>query len=219
MKKALNAILIFPFFLQTQHSLEIQGHRGYRGGMPENTLAGFIKALEIGVHTLEMDLVISKDHEVVVTYEPCFSQHISTRPKGEVITKKTEKQHNLYPPARVKLNDMTKPISFFEKLGPKLIVKSLPHYARFECPNGNSSFSIHQKEELPKGDGIYVYFECENLDEQVENIKSKGIEFDQEPTDQRCLWREARLKDVDGNQLILFHGGENRLYPPWRIEN
>ena len=115
--------------------------------------------------------------------------------------------------------DLTKSIPFNEKLGLKLIVKALPHYARFECPNGNSTFSIHQTDKLPKGDGIYVYFECENLDEQVENIKSKGIEFDQELTDQSWLWREARLKDIDGNQLILFYGGKNRLKPPWQIEN
>jgi len=115
--------------------------------------------------------------------------------------------------------DLTKSIPFYEKLGLKLIVKALPHYARFECPNGNATFSIHQTDKLPIGDGIYVYFECENLDEQVENIKSKGIEFDQELTDQSWLWREARLKDIDGNQLILFYGGKNRLNPPWQIEN
>jgi len=115
--------------------------------------------------------------------------------------------------------DLTKSIPFYEALGLKLIVKSLPHYARFECPDGDSTFSLHQTEELPKGEGIYVYFECENLDEQVETLKQKGIQFDLEPTDQKWLWREARLKDLDGNQLILFHGGENRLNPPWRIDN
>ena len=62
--------------------------------------------------------------------------------------------------------DLTKSIPFYERLGLKLIVKSLPHYARFECPNGNSTFSIHQTEKLPQGKRIYVYFECENLDEQ-----------------------------------------------------
>ncbi len=99
-----------------------------------------------------------------------------------------------------------------------LIVDSLPHYARFKCPDGNSTFSIHKTENLPEGDGIYVYFECDNLDEQVEKLKEIGIKFYQEPTDQRWLWREARLKDVDGNQLILFYGGENRLNPPWRVK-
>ncbi|QSE95910.1 VOC family protein [Fulvivirga lutea] len=114
--------------------------------------------------------------------------------------------------------DLNKSIPFYEKLGLKLIVKSLPHYARFECPDGNSTFSIHLTDKLPEGDGIYVYFECENLDEHVQNLKAKGIEFDLEPTDQRWLWREARLKDLDGNQLILFYSGENRLNPPWRID-
>jgi len=50
-------------------------------------------------------------------------------------------------------------------------------------------------------------------------LKQKGIQFDTEPTDEKWLWREARLKDIDGNQLILFYAGENRLNPPWRIEN
>ena len=102
--------------------------------------------------------------------------------------------------------DLEKSIPFYETLGLKLIVKSLPHYARFECPNGNSSFSLHQTDKLPKGDGIYIYFECENLDEKVKKLKEEGIEFQLEPTDQRWLWREARLKDIDGNQLILFYG-------------
>lgn len=114
--------------------------------------------------------------------------------------------------------DLTKSIPFYEKLGLNLIVKALPHYARFECPNGNATFSIHQVEELPKGEGVYVYFECENLDEEVKKLKEKGIEFHQEPIDQKWLWREARLKDLDGNQLILFYGGKNRLNPPWRIK-
>ncbi len=113
--------------------------------------------------------------------------------------------------------DLTKSVPFYEKLGLKLIVKALPHYARFECPDSASTFSIHQTNALPLGDGIYVYFECEHLDAHVEKLKEKGISFDLEPTDQPWLWREARLKDVDGNQLILFHAGENRLHPPWRI--
>lgn len=113
--------------------------------------------------------------------------------------------------------DLTKSIPFYEKLGLKLIVKSLPHYARFECPDGAATFSLHQTENLPSGDGIYVYFECEELDQHVANLKKQGITFELEPVDQSWLWREARLKDLDGNQIILFHAGVNRLNPPWRI--
>lgn len=114
--------------------------------------------------------------------------------------------------------DLSKSIPFYEKLGLKLIVKSLPHYARFECPDGTSTFSLHLVDELPQGNGVYVYFECEDLDDQVQKLKEQGIQFDQEPRDESWLWREARLKDLDGNQLILFFGGENRLNPPWRIK-
>lgn len=114
--------------------------------------------------------------------------------------------------------DLTKSVPFYEKLGLKLIVKALPHYARFECPDGASTFSIHQVKKLPTGDGVYVYFECENLDEHVESLIQKDIKIEELPNDKSWLWREARLKDLDGNQLILFFGGENRLNPPWRVE-
>lgn len=114
--------------------------------------------------------------------------------------------------------DLAKSIPFYEKLGLKLIVEALPHYARFECPDGNATFSLHQTKELPKGEGAYVYFECKNLDEHVEKLIEKDIEFDELPNDKFWLWREARLKDLDGNLLVLFYGGENRLNPPWRIK-
>jgi len=113
--------------------------------------------------------------------------------------------------------DLTKSIPFYEKLGLQLIVKSLPHYARFLCPDGGATFSIHQVEALPTGDGVYVYFECNNLDEYVNVLLEKGIKFEEMPNDKSWLWREARLKDLDNNQLILYFAGENRLNPPWRI--
>ena len=118
----------------------------------------------------------------------------------------------------VPLLDLTKAVPFYVKLGLKLIVESLPDYTRFECPDGHSTFSIHRTDSLPEGAGIAVYFECIDLDEYVNELIEKGIEFDQKPTDQKWLWREARLKDLDGNQLILFYGAENRVNPPWRIK-
>ncbi len=113
--------------------------------------------------------------------------------------------------------DLEKSIPFYQKLGLKLIVKALPHYARFECPDGDSTFSIHQVKELPKGDGIYVYFECNDLDALVGELHANGIDFQESPSDKPWLWREARLMDLDNNKLILFYGGENRKNPPWRI--
>ena len=114
--------------------------------------------------------------------------------------------------------DLTKSIPFYQKLGLKLIVHAPPHYARFECPQGEATFSIHRVDILPQGEGIYVYFEIEDLDDYVDQLVKQGIEFLELPNDKGWLWREARLKDVDGNQLILFYGGANRKNPPWRID-
>ncbi|MBK6399655.1 MAG: VOC family protein [Bacteroidetes bacterium] len=110
-------------------------------------------------------------------------------------------------------------IAFYQKLGMKLIVNSLPRYARFQCPDGNSTFSIHEVDDLPVGEGIWIYFECENLDEFVNKLIVKGISFDELPNDKPWLWREARIKDPDQNTLILYFAGENRLNPPWKIKD
>lgn len=122
------------------------------------------------------------------------------------------------------LNQITVPslnvplsIEFYKKLGLHLIVHTHDAYARFECPDGDATFSIHKVEQMPKGSGVYVYFEVNNVAETVVNLQKNGIVFDQMPTDQSWLWTEAKLKDPDGNQIIIFHGGENRKNPPWRI--
>jgi predicted enzyme related to lactoylglutathione lyase len=113
--------------------------------------------------------------------------------------------------------DLEKSIPFYELLGLKIIVKALPHYARFEATNG-ATFSLSQQEELPSGSGATIYFEIEDLDDQVDALVKKGIKFDEMPNDKGYLWREARLKDLDGNKLILFYAGENRLNPPWKVK-
>ena len=73
---------------------EIQGHRGSRGLMPENTIPAFIRAIDEGVHTLELDVVISKDKKVIVSHDPFFNPEISTRPDGVPLTEETK--NNLY---------------------------------------------------------------------------------------------------------------------------
>ena len=113
--------------------------------------------------------------------------------------------------------DVNKATEFYQKLGLHLIVDAKPRYVRFELPDGDATFSIHVVDELPKGDGISVYFQEENLDNYVEQLLKKGFQFDLLPTDQPWLWREARLKDLDGNQLILYSAGQNRKNTPWRI--
>lgn len=75
-------------------SFDIQGHRGCRGLLPENTIPAFLKAIDIGVNTLELDVVVSKDKQLVVSHEPYLSPTICTGLEGEDFD--DEKKYNLY---------------------------------------------------------------------------------------------------------------------------
>ncbi|WP_033956196.1 VOC family protein [Psychroserpens jangbogonensis] len=114
--------------------------------------------------------------------------------------------------------NVEKATAFYKTLGLKLIVNALPRYVRFECPDGNSTFSIHKVEGLPVGNGLKIYFEDDNLDELVTSLQQKGIIFTSEAEDKDWLWREAHLNDLDGNHIILYKAGKNRTNPPWRID-
>ena len=112
--------------------------------------------------------------------------------------------------------DVAASVAFFEAMGFRLIVDAVPRYARFECPTGDATFSLHQAA-ANVNSGVVVYFECEHLDEQVAQLAAKGVVFDQAPTSESWLWREARLRDPSGNVICLFHAGANRKNPPWRL--
>ncbi len=114
------------------------------------------------------------------------------------------------------VNDMEKASRFYLTLGFTQIVDT-PHYARFECPGGGATFSLSLAESSFEN-GSIIYFESEKLDEWVDDLKLKGIEFEQNPTDQSYLWREATLRDPSGNKIKLYWAGEARLNPPWRVE-
>ena len=118
----------------------------------------------------------------------------------------------------VPVSDIERSINFYENLGLKLIVVDLFHYARFECPDGDATFSLHQVQESQKESIIWLYFEVQNLDDHVQALLKKGITFEELPNDKSWLWRESRLKDPDNNQIILYFAGDNRKYPPWRLK-
>ena len=115
----------------------------------------------------------------------------------------------------VEVADIARATAFYQRLGFELIV-STDHYARFLCPGG-ATFSVHVADAVQPG-GTLVYFECEDLDARVAALKAEGVVFDSGPADQRWLWREARLRDPDGNRLCLYFAGENRVDPPWRLK-
>lgn len=100
-------------------SFNWQGHRGCRGLMPENTIPAFLKALEYGVTTLELDVVISKDKQVVVSHDPYFHPDFSIAPDGTPVPK-----------------------------NPKIVLYELPYeeIKRYDVgSNGNTHFPEQQK--------------------------------------------------------------------------
>lgn len=85
-----------------------EGHRGCRGLMPENTIPAMLRAIDLGVTTLETDVVITKDKRVVLSHEPFFNHEISTKPDGTPVIEAEEKSLNIYqmPYAEVKQYDV-----------------------------------------------------------------------------------------------------------------
>ncbi len=113
--------------------------------------------------------------------------------------------------------DFDRSVAFYRDMGFTLIVHSPPRYARFECPEGDSTFSLHSVDASVASTGVVVYFECADLDARVERLLAAGFKFTQLPTEERWLWREARLNDPSGNAICLFWAGTNRKNPPWRV--
>ena len=88
--------LIIMMSCHTQAQLDVQGHRGCRGLMPENTIPAMLRAIDLGVTTLEMDVVITSDDRVVLSHEPFMNAEISTRPDGTTFSTKEQKQYNIF---------------------------------------------------------------------------------------------------------------------------
>lgn len=82
--------------MNTEIIFDKQGHRGSRGLLPENTIAAMKKALDLGVTTLEMDAVITKEGEVILSHEPFFNHDITMKPDGAFVKEEEEKSLNIY---------------------------------------------------------------------------------------------------------------------------
>ncbi len=97
---SLRKILIFGFLLYIQiikaqlNQPEIYGHRGFRGKFPENSILGFQKAIELGITGIELDVVVNKDKQLVISHEPFFQKEYCLDSIGKEI--KNESDFNIY---------------------------------------------------------------------------------------------------------------------------
>lgn len=81
---------------RTFQDIDLQGHRGARGLWPENTIPGFLNVLDLGVNTLEMDLAVSADGQLIVSHEPYFSAEICLDRNGNEIPEDQQLGYNIY---------------------------------------------------------------------------------------------------------------------------
>ena len=94
----LAALALMLFFIPSSNDkpFDKQGHRGCRGLMPENTIPAMYKAIDLGVTTLEMDVVVTKDKKIVLSHEPWFGKEITTKPDGSHMGEREERKYNIY---------------------------------------------------------------------------------------------------------------------------
>ena len=163
---ALFLLCFAPFIpLMAQKEFDLQGHRGARGLLPENTIPAFLEALRLGVTTLEMDVVVSKDRQIVVSHEPFFNHEISLTPRGETIAASDEKKHNLYQMnyAEIRRYDVgQRPNSRFKQqkkmsVGKPLLSEVIDSVEQYLAnnPEAKPVFYNIETKITPAGDGIF----------------------------------------------------------------
>lgn len=78
------------------YNFDLQGHRGARGLLPENTIPSFLRAVDLGVDTIEFDVVVTAGRLVLVSHEPWFHENISTKPDGSAVTPEEATDLNIF---------------------------------------------------------------------------------------------------------------------------
>ena len=164
--------------------LEVHGHRGCRGLLPENTIPAFLHALALGVDVLEMDVIISADHQVVVSHEPWLSAHLCLDTAGQPISPTTERDYNLYqlPYATIRQADcgcVPQPNFPHQQLhsAPKPLLSEVLATVEAQAIQSRQPirYSIEIKSD-PAGDGIYHPAPPKFLELVIAELATAGVE-------------------------------------------
>ncbi|MEN0052047.1 MAG: glycerophosphodiester phosphodiesterase family protein [Mucilaginibacter sp.] len=167
-----------------QQKLDVQGHRGGMGLMPENTIASMINGVKVGAKTLELDVVISKDGKVVVSHDPYMSADIMLKPDGSEITREEQMKMPLYSmtyDSIARFDAGTKPHPHFPEQArlktykPLLtaLIDSVETYVK-----KNKLKPVYYNIETkcsPTGDGVYNPAPQEFVDKMMAVLRSKKL--------------------------------------------
>lgn len=164
---------------QSKPVIEVQGHRGCRGLLPENSLPAFEKAIELGVHTLELDLAVSRDGIVVVSHEPYMSRTICQKPDGSDILFEEDRLYNLYQLTFEEIQAFDCGTKFHERFpNQKLIAAFKPSLAQVfdlaESKNPNIKYNIEIKAQ-PDYDNIFTPEPAEFVQLVIEQINKYNV--------------------------------------------
>jgi len=124
--------------------------------------------------------------------------------------------------------DVERAVVFYEALGLERLAVNYPCDARLLCPDNadgersGMTLAIEHTAQMPVRPNATIYFECADIDRTVARLRARGIVFDSGPLDEPWRWREARLRDPDGNPIVLYavdgtRKAEPGLDPTWHL--
>jgi len=202
MKKFLLFVLaMLPMISQAQFSYDLQGHRGARGLMPENTIPAMIKALDLGATTLELDLAVTKDGEIIVSHEPYMNPLICLTPEGKEIPE-GDRSHNIYQMTFEEVKQYDSGSKYhagfpqqvkFHVTKPRLkdLFDVVEKYVTdHDLPKPNYNIEIKSS---PEGDGVYHPNPAEFSDKVYELI------------DANIEWDRVNIQSFDFRVLKYYH--------------
>jgi glycerophosphoryl diester phosphodiesterase len=162
-----------------------EGHRGCRGLMPENSIPAMLKAIDLGVTTLEMDIVFTKDKVAILSHEPFFNHEITTAPGGKYIEQKEERKFNIYQMSFEETQQYDVGLKPFPRFASQQKIKatkpslaSIIDSVEFYLSINNFpkvDYNIETKTN-PATDNIYHPAPAEFVERLMSVIKTKGIE-------------------------------------------
>jgi len=210
------ALLTLPAAAQTRPPFDLQGHRGGRGLMPENTIPAMRRALSLGVTTLEMDIAISQDKQVLLSHDPYMNADFVYRPDGQPLTKDEGKALKIYglPYAEIRRYDVgshgnpkfaqqQKLLTYKPLLA--AVIDSAEAYAR-RTHRPAPYYNIETKT-TPAGDGVNHPAPEEFVRLLLAIVNAKGVQ------------NRVIIQSFDPRTLNVVHRTQRRLRTALLVEN
>jgi len=195
-------LILFTGLQVCAQKFDLQGNRGARGIMPENTVQGMLRALDLGVNTLTMNTVITKDKIVILSQEPYFNHEFSLKPDGKAITLKEQKTFNIY---KMKYSDVQK----FD-VGSK-VHNRFPYQEKFVAYKPSLEETIDsieayvKRKRLTKPDYSIETKTIPNGDNEFQPEPAEFVELIMEVLNRKKITKRATIQSFDVRTLQYLH--------------